>query len=398
MAGALLQRGAVREAVALLRGAVARDGDEDECARLLGEVLGGRARPHESAPPITLELVDRWIRRGMLVEALAILCGTPIGSDDTGREWADLLGELLAPVPVDAEPTLRQMHRHLLTGGASLALVILDERAKREPTLPAWAIRRLSLLRWMLLDNAATAERHPQLSEGAPTALATAVREAVNERNPGAALAAARRQHALDPSDPDPPALARAIEAILAEIERHGEEAHQHARTLPMFGHPAARMQLRMGNIAQAGVVYRKLLAKEPGDAHAKEMLDHIEAVLRAVAGEPVAHDSWSADTELHDDLEITSAMPAPDFTHGDLPDHPEIAPLEEDEPTTRTPSAAEDADRLIAEGRLDEAERLLASLAAAFPSEPEWAERLDQLAALRASGVVLVRAIRTVE
>lgn len=400
----------------MLRGAVARDPEEEACAALLAEVLAGRTPGEPADPPeLSLALVDRWIRRGLLVEALALLGGTPMGSEETGREWANLLGELLAPVPVDAEDTLVEMHKQLLTGGASVALVLLEERAKRGPALPAWASRRLEVLRWMLLDNAGVAESHPELSgEAPPTALATTVRDAVNGRNLRGALGAVRRLAAADPSDPDPPAVVRAIEQIVAEIERHADDAGIHARTMPMFGHPAAAMQLRMGNLPQAAMVYRKLLAKDPKDERSQRMIDAVDAVVRAARGEPV--DAWAADTtagELDEsDMDIPAtaitALPAgmmggpEDSGTLELGEVPEgAASFDDDEgTTTEMLSAPLQAERYLAEGRLEEAELVYRSLAAAHPDDAGWARRAEEVRALRGSspGVVLVRAIRTVE
>lgn len=400
----------------MLRGAVARDREEEGCAALLAEVLAGHVPAGEDGPVLSLALVDRWIRRGMLVEALALLGGTPMGSDETGREWANLLGELLAPVPVDAEETLVEMHKQLLSGGAPVALVLLEERAAREPALPAWATRRLELLRWMLLDNAAIAESHPELAGAAPpTALATAVRDAVNARDLRAALEAARRFAASDPSDPDPPLVARAIEKILREIEAHAEEAGTYGRTLPMFGHPAAAMQLRMGNLPQACLVYRKLLAKHPDDDHGRDMIEAIEAVLSAARGEPVARDAWESDTELGDeraledlDIPATAVTALPEMLFGapeksgpmKLGELPEGVVREDDDATTEMLGAPQQAERLLAQGKLDEAELMFRALAKAHPEEPGWARRLDEVRALRGGdgGVVLVRAIRRVE
>ncbi len=400
----------------MLRGAVARDPEEEASAALLAEVLAGRTPGEPADPPVlSLALVDRWIRRGLLVEALALLGGTPMGSEETGREWANLLGELLAPVPVDAEDTLVEMHKQLLTGGASVALVLLEERAKRGPALPAWASRRLEVLRWMLLDNAGVAESHPELAgEAPPTALATTVRDAVNGRNLRGALGAVRRLAAADPSDPDPPAVVRAIEEIIAEIERHADDAGIHARTMPMFGHPAAAMQLRMGNLPQAAMVYRKLLAKDPKDERSQRMIDAVDAVVRAARGEPV--DAWAADTtagELDEsDMDIPAtaitALPAgqlggpEDSGTLELGDVPEgVVSFDDDEgTTTEILSAPLQAERYLAEGRLEEAELIYRSLAAAHPDDAAWARRADEVRALRGSspGVVLVRAIRTVE
>jgi hypothetical protein len=199
-----------------------------------------------------------------------------------------VLGELLAPVPVDAEETLVEMHRHLLTGGAPVALTLREERDKREPALPAWAARRLAVLRWLLLDNASVAQSHAALTGTGATALAASVLEAVNRRNLRGGLVAARRLAQSDPHDPEPPAVARVIEAILEEIERHAEDPGSHARTLPMHGRGAVAMQLRMGNYAHAASAYARLLAKD-GDPHLRIMLAAVDGLLRAARGERIA-------------------------------------------------------------------------------------------------------------
>jgi hypothetical protein len=307
-ARALLARGALREGMVLLRAVVARDPGEEGCARLLERLVLERGTQTPDAidgdadVALTLEVVDRWIRSGMLVEALALLGGTPMGSEDTGREWANLLGELLAPVPVDAEPALVEMHRQLVTGGASVALVLLEERATGEPRMPAWAERRLELLRWMLLDNAHVAESAQPVDGAAPTALAEAVQRALVERSLTVLSDVARRFAAAQPDDTDARALVAAVDEMIAEVERHADDASPRPRTLPMFGHPSACMQLRMGNLEQACAVYRKLLQRQPDDTRAQHMLEVVQSVLRAARGEPVrAYDPWDddGDTEL---------------------------------------------------------------------------------------------------
>ena len=328
VARALVARGSVREGVALLRAAVARDGSEEGCAALLAKVVGGELPAREpSAAVLTLELVDRWIRRGMLVEALALLSGTEMARDETGSEWASLLGELLAPVPVDAEEVLVEMHRQLVTGGASVALTILEERERREPALPAWAGRRLAVLRWLLLDNASMAQGHSSFSEvalagSASTALATAVLDAINKRNLPSALEAARRLAAVDPTDPEAPAVARCVEAILEEIERHAEEPGSHARTLPMHGRPAVAMQLRMGNYTQAASAYAKLLAKHGDDAHTRVMLSAVDGLLRAARGERIAEVDLDEPTAV-----VAMSLEASSHDASQSVDHPTQTP-----------------------------------------------------------------------
>ncbi len=395
----LLTRGSVREAVALLRGAVARDREEETCAALLAEVLAGQI-PQKTidGPALSLSLVDRWIRKGMLVEALALLGGTPMGSEDTGREWANLLGELLAPVPVDAEETLVNMHRELLTGGASVALTLLEERSRREPALPAWAVRRRDLLRWMLLDNAPVAESHQEMAGEAPSALAAAIRDPVNRRDIPQALEAARAFARAHPEDPDAPRVVEALQTTKLEIEKRAEEVGSQSRTLPMFGHPAAAMQLRMGNLTQACVVYNKLLAKDPNDTHARYMLAQVDVISRAMRGEPVVDDWAFRETTNRDAVE---ELDIPSTAVTAIPEAPEKSgPVRvRDAPDSK--SAEADAERLLLEGRLDEAEALYRLMGHSQPENPKWVQRADAIRASRSGetdAVVLVRVIRTIE
>jgi hypothetical protein len=220
VARVLYATGAMSEGIALLRGAKAREGTSPELERLLAQMVAGeRVAPGETTE-LDLSLVDAWIRRGMLVEALALLGGTSLGTAETGQEWANLLGELLAPVPVDAEPTLLEMHRQLLGGGAGVALTLLEDRAKTSPGLPAWALRRLEVLRWMLLDNASSAESDPTHDGSGPTALARAILQPLIRRNVPAAVEAARAFAADHPDDRDAGGVAEALANLYAETER----------------------------------------------------------------------------------------------------------------------------------------------------------------------------------
>jgi hypothetical protein len=337
-------------------------------------------------------------------------------------------------VPVDAEETLVEMHRELLTGGASVALTLLEERAKREPRLPAWALRRLELLRWMLLDNAATAESHAELPGESRSLLSEAIRSAVNRRDMKGALDAARAFAAQHPDDRDAERTVQALESILAEMQRQ-EESLAETHTIPMFGHPAAMMQVRMGNLSQACAVYRKLVTKHPDDDRARLMLADVEALLRALAGEPVADDELGGeatqlvDTERDervfgsDEDEATldgggppSGMDIPATNVTLLPEHrsaPEesgpvpvtaVGPPEgmDHQNTTETPLADHEAARLLSEGRLAEAEEAYRSLARTQPDQEEWRRRADEVRARRlateAREGVLVRVILPVK
>jgi tetratricopeptide (TPR) repeat protein len=406
VARALFDRGSVRESIAMLRGAVARDSSEEECVRILREIAErGKIEGPGSTVEIDLALVDRWIRQGMLVEALALLGGTPMGSLETGREWANLLGELLAPVPVDAEETLVEMHHQLMSGGAPVALTLLDERTRREPKLPAWAVRRLELLRWMLLDNASVAEADPELLSEAPSLLAAALRPHVRGRSLKAALEAARACARDDPDNRDVARTVDALTAMIDEIGRYSGEGGSHSSTMPMYGLPAAAMQLRMGNLDQARLLYRKLADKEDDD-HARLMVAEVEAVLRALEGVAVAEEELGGES---------TQVFSEDATRQSSPDNRSIPP-EKSGPvvvttvdraidgalTDQVPRPEDVARTLESQGKLDQAEAIYRGLAESFPNELEWIERAEAARAQRLTMErqkgVLVRQIKPVK
>lgn len=401
VARVLVAKGATREAMAMLRGAVARSRANEQCAQLLEFFTAGET-DIEPPPSIELELalVDLWIRRGMLVEALALLGGTPMGTAETGREWANLLGELLAPVPVDAEETLKEMHRQLVSGGASVALMLLTERARREPRLPAWAVRRLELLRWMLLDNARAAEARPDHEGEIPTALAGAIRPFIRRRNLPGALAAVEEFARDQPSERDAQRTVAALRAIVEELGRYADDQALHGRTIPVVGHSAAAMQLRMGNLKQARAIYQKTFKKNPSDEKACSMVLEVGALMRALVGEPVAEQEMDVPT-----TEITRVDVPPEYdelspqARGAEPR--DITFLDDLQDTQETPSAEAAAMQLVEEGRLADAEKILRGLASLHPKDnAKWLRRAEELRAKRLwdDGPVLVHSIKPVK
>lgn len=435
VASALYARGSVHESVALIRGARAREPGERAYDELLETMLAGR--PIERSPTVELDLslVDGWIRQGMLVEALALLGGTTLGTAETGQEWANLLGELLAPVPVDAEDTLVQMHTQLLSGGAAVALTLLEDRAKGEPRLPAWATRRLELLRWMLLDNAKAVERDEAPYGDAPTELARCIREPLGRRNIRAAAKAAEAFAAMHPESADARRVAEAFANLIAEIESQAEQAKEQTRTIPMYGPPAAAMQLRMGNLAVAGQVYERLIDENPEMDGLRLLLADVNAVLAAVDGRPVSDELLGentmqvalpdgdrdepalvldlSDDDLPEDLVIpnTSVTETPERraqraaeaavdAENTIPHPPEPPPREEsglvavkndyeDGPTLQTPSVDTSAAELEAQGRFGEAEQLYRALSGADPTNTRWRESAARCRKLRLGAAV---------
>lgn len=412
IARALHKRGAAAESVALLRGALRRDGDQDASRALLRAMVANDpiAAPQKIVH-LDFPLVDRWIRRGMLVEALALLGGTSLGSGEMGREWANLLGELLAPVPVDAEAALVEMYRQLLSGGASVALTLLEERSRAEPSLPAWASRRLELLRWMLLDNAKGLES--EAPGAAPSLLAGALAMPLLYQGWAGAKTALEEHLVAHPDDGDARRTLEAVEAIALEIDQHGSLVESSPHTMPMVGHPAALMQLRMGNLSNAASLYRRM----PDDDRASLVLVEVEVVMRALEGEPVVEDEFVGETtnvrSAHvfdeatepdhvEDVEVTRRVR---LSHADGKSPAVITELGppvgiDFKSTARIPRADAAALELEGAGKLEEAEAIYRELARTDESG-EWARRAEELRRRRAANShdgVLVQVIKPVD
>lgn len=424
----LYRRGSVYEGIALVRGARARAPEERGYDALLQQMLAGEALEQNPTVELDLALVDGWIRQGMLVEALALLGGTSLGSQETGQEWANLLGELLAPVPVDAEPTLVEMHRQLSSGGAAVALTLLEDRAKQDPPLPAWALRRLELLRWMLLDNAKSAEPDETPYGDAPTELARCIREPLGRRNIRAAAQAAEAFAKMHPESRDAQRVSEALDNLIQEIEKQAEQAKEQLRTIPMYGPPAAAMQLRMSNLAVAAQVYERLIDENPELDELRLILADVQAVLAAIDGRPVSDELMGENTlqvhlpegerdepalvlELPEDLVIpntaVSEIPSLHEERAEAPprETPEQSGMvavsnDEGGPTLQTPSVDTSAAELESQGRFAEAEQLYRALAGADPNNARWRESAERCGKLRVGqaliddGDVLVRQI----
>lgn len=306
VARALHAGGETFEAEVIVLGALARDpSDTDARSASMAIRRGQRLGAPASAPAIDLRLVDRWIRAGMLVEALALLVANPMsGDDERVREWADLLGELLAPVPAHAEPVFVEMHRQLLRGAATVAMAVLEDRAAEGP-LPPWASRRLALLRWMLLDNA-----QPQAQEEKPAAatspLARALQPALAQRSLTAARDAAGKFVQEHPQDDEAAEVLMALEALVDEMAAHDHIDLMGGQTVPVMGRPAAAMQLQMASLQGAAALYRKLSSGQVTIPEARGLLYSVETVLRAL--EPRAEPERTFKRPVADDAGFEDA------------------------------------------------------------------------------------------
>ena len=409
-ARALYLVGSIDEAISLLRGAVCRDPSQVFCEELLGKLQTGQeTNITETSVHLDLELVDKWIRRGMLVEALALLGGTALGSEEKGREWADLLGELMAPVPVDAEDALVEMHGQLMSGGASVALTLLEERERSQPALPAWANRRLAVLRWMLLDNASAAETREVAVPASE--LAGVLSISLSRRGLPAALEAVRAFVRGHPDHADGARALIALEALNDDITRQVHLTQASNNTMPMVGHMAAVMQVRMGNLENARRVYSKLI-EDDDDERAQVLLAEVEVLLAALAGESISDVEELAGeaTQMRATNTVEPAFPMTKETR--LPEESGrivVTELEAPDgvdygPTTEIPTADVHAEQLVRQGRLAEAEEIYRGLASLQPERRDFQSRADELRSERhgharaANSGVLVRVILPVK
>lgn len=296
VARVLLKDGARDEALSLLRAAVARDPGERACAALLRAV---EARPDASVygPDLRLDLglVETYTRSGMLLEALAILRGARLDGTEEGRRRLAVLEELLAPCPRGADEELLRTDVELRTGGAAVALTVLEERIARDPDVPEWALRRHALLSDVLLSHAQPAPRSSSVDVSARSPLARALGERFAARDVNGALDAAREMARQHPGEVHYAAVVEALDRLVAAMRKASKDrAAPLLSTQPMTGETVALFQLRMGNVPEAERYFRKLVLEAPLDHLARQRLEDIQAVRQAledrgVAGEPPA-------------------------------------------------------------------------------------------------------------
>lgn len=304
VARVLLRDGARDDAMVLLRAAIERDPGEKACGALLRAV---EARPDASVwgPDLRIDmaLIDAYVRRGMLLEALAVLRGSGLASEPYGRRRQQELEELLRPAPDGAGDTLREVDRQLRTGGAAVALAILEDRIAAGEQLPDWAKRRHALLSRILLDNAEIPSEDEPSSPGmAASALGRLVESRLRSRDLAGALDDARKYAAQHAADVDAKAVVAALERL---TEAAGQRTSEHAiiaesvRTVPMKGHTVAEFQVRMGNLRQAARFYRKLVLDDPHDAVARQRLEDVQTLRRVLEGRTASLDPLSADDSM---------------------------------------------------------------------------------------------------
>jgi len=282
--------------MSLLRAAVRRDPGERACAALI-KALEARPDAAVSGPELVLDLplVDDYVARGMLLEARAVLSGAGLDTAGPGSDRARALDELLSPVPGGAEAGLIEAFRHLLTGGASLSLSLIEEHLQRGNALPPWAAHRRSVLRRLLLDrvlDSATSGAHavtaasglpaPGDAASAANALASVVARLIQERDLRGAAARLKAHCAAAPYDVAAVVAAAALERIVVVLDqRDAPPDPMDTRTAPMGAGKVADLNLRMGNLVEAERLYRRTLLDDPENVQLRTMLDDVQLVKR---------------------------------------------------------------------------------------------------------------------
>ena len=327
VARVLLKNGARDEAVMLLRAAIARDPGEKACAALLRAV---QARPDAAVYgpdlDLNLSLVSAYARSGMLLEALAVLRGARLEGSAGGSRLADMLRELLQPCPDGSDAYLQEVDSELRTGGATIALTMLDQRMAAGTTTPDWARRRHALLQDLLFGSAERAPSAPPPAPS-PSPQVAALVEHVRARDLRGALRTVCDASARDPSNIDAAAAAEALGRLVPAIERAiSDQGGGDMRTQPMTGVEVGLFQLKMGNLEEAERVFRKVLMDAPADADARQSLDDLQTFRRLLEGRPAMGRAAAGVDPLMETMTVSTRLPeardaaSPSEPEGDLP------------------------------------------------------------------------------
>ena len=287
VARTLLKNGDDHAAVTILRAAVVRDPTELGCAEMLAGLedrISGQFgdRTSQRMLPVSQAVVDDWISQGMMIEALALLLTKFEGAR---LEWATLLGELLAPIPARSHSDFVDVHDHLMRGSASLALASLQDRKNGGKVMPQWALRRLELLQWLLIDNAPVAERDSVAPDPSANELSILIREGIARRSFSALVIAVEDYAERNPQNAGAIAAQRALSTMLQHLSAVDDAHTMSAATMPISGPLAGMTQLRMLNFEMAKKLFTRMRAFETS-IPVDELIAAIEVIQASEVGE----------------------------------------------------------------------------------------------------------------
>lgn len=147
----LWKRGARDAAIDILRASVMRD----PMARASEELLRGvEERPDASVSgpsvSIEMELVDAVAGNGMILEARAMLRGTPLGRLAEGQDRLAKYDSVLAHVPEELARVWHDAFAHVHLGAARHAITLIDREESSANFPPEWVVARRATLREIL--------------------------------------------------------------------------------------------------------------------------------------------------------------------------------------------------------------------------------------------------------
>lgn len=334
---------------------------------------GHRPPPGAAAgpPPLDLSLVMSLVERNRYYEARCLLYAIGLGGEAFARELAQLLDEVLAPLPRGADPSFGAVLQLIRVGQAPSALRALEE-VRREPGLlpDSWE-RRCRALHALV---------HGRWNDKPPSVEAytrdTVVAYLWARDLPGA-WQAARAAGAHE--------LANALQRLMDATERALPESSGgdgfEPQTVPMEGHRLCEFQIRMGAFDQADAGYRALLRQDPDDERARGHLADVITVLRALGEEPAPMPSrrmsvdWLRKNEPRMGSGWASGSEKPEFVS--------FADATDEDDSTGVLEAAREAELLLKLGKAEQALAIYRILVLRYPRHPTYRRRIAEIEAL---------------
>ncbi|MCB9592177.1 MAG: hypothetical protein H6719_05540 [Sandaracinaceae bacterium] len=179
------------------------------------------------------------------------------------------------------------------------------------------------------------------------------------------------------------------LRRLVVETERMFTEplsgADEPATTVPMEGHGLGEFHIRMGMLAEADKVYRKILEKDRHDERARLILGDLVSLRRALGDEadPVPARSSRRCTGSR---RRGPARAAAWGTPTDPADrYPRIGAQDEPDEPTDVLAAADEAELLLKLGKADQALAMYRLLAIRHPKRAAFQRRIEEIEALAA-------------
>lgn len=302
----LWKRGARDAAIDILRASVMRDPTARASAALLRAV---EARPDASVSgpsvEIEMELVDAVAGQGMLLEARAMLRGTPLGRLADGQDRLARYDSVLARVPEELARVWHDAFAHVHLGAARHAISLIDREEANANFPPEWVVVRRTTLRELLSVTAVDrpsarplGSTPPRVSIGmSPTEAMPTMQDEVTKvgkPNPSVRLPAVRDTQAalpatpyVDASDTTPgqPALRKRLPSNMqgGGYERSKGGSSSNLGTAPtsnMSLQEEAELLVRQGYPQQAVALYKAMLTQPNANPLIRQRVEELESEI----------------------------------------------------------------------------------------------------------------------